>query len=454
MIVKKPYINDNNYKYKIVKNLFNQIVIVVFAGLFSCSSDSEQGSVNTIDPIDPPENYPNILLIIADDMGKDATFGFDEGVLKPQTPNINAIKNNGVNFQNFWSYPTCSPTRASIITGKYGYRTGVKWAGDILSNSETSLQQYIDNQTNGRYKTAVVGKWHLSGNTANFNPLSFGLDYYAGLLGGGVQNYFQWNLTTNGSTNSRSGYTSKVFTDLAIDWVEAQNAPWFLWLAFNAPHTPFHRPPAIMHNQGDLPNYSEGMDPMPYYLAAIEAMDFQIGRFLNGLSQQERDNTVIIFMGDNGTPNQVGQSPYANNAVKGSLYQGGINVPLFVSGQGVQRTADDFNLINSTDLFSTIAQLAGVSVAEIHDSKSFKHLLTDEGNHREFQFSEMNAPNANKWAITNGTYKLIQGENGLEELYNLESDPYETIDLIPAGLSQEAIAEKEALEAALFDIFN
>ena len=122
------------------------------------------------------------------------------------------------------------------------------------------------------------------------------------------------------------------------------------------------------------------MDPMPYYLAAIEAMDFQIGRFLNGLSQQERDNTVIIFMGDNGTPNQAGQSPYANNAVKGSLYQGGINVPLFVSGHGVQRIADDFNLINSTDLFSTIAQLTGVSASEIHDSKSFKHLLTADVN--------------------------------------------------------------------------
>ena len=123
-----------------------------------------------------------------------------------------------------------------------------------------------------------------------------------------------------------------------------------------------------MHNQGNLPNYAEGMDPMPYYLAAIEAMDFQIGRFLNGLPQQERANTIIIFMGDNGTPNQVAQSPYTNNTVKGSLYQGGINVPLLISGQGVQRTADDYNLINSTDLFSTIAQLAGVSAAEIHDS--------------------------------------------------------------------------------------
>ena len=199
---------------------------------------------------------------------------------------------------------------------------------NILVNSETSLQQYIDNQTNGRYKSAVVGKWHLSGNTANFNPLTFGLDYYAGILGGSVQNNFQWDLTTNGSTSSRSGYTSKVFTDLAIDWVEAQSSPWFLWLAFNAPHTPFHRPPAIMHNQGNLPNYSDGMDPMPYYLAAIEAMDFQIGRFLNGLSQQERDNTVIIFMGDNGTPNQAGQSPYANNAVKGTSLTRNASVPM------------------------------------------------------------------------------------------------------------------------------
>ena len=202
-----------------MKTLLNQILIFLLAGLFSCSSDSEQGAVNAVDPIDPPENFPNILLIIADDMGKDATFGFDQGILKPQTPNINAIKNTGVSFQNFWSYPTCSPTRATVITGKYGYRTGVKWAGDILVNSETSLQQYIDNQTNGRYKSAVVGKWHLSGNTANFNPLTFGLDYYAGILGGSVQNYFQWDLTTNGSTSSRSGYTSKVFTDLAIDLV-------------------------------------------------------------------------------------------------------------------------------------------------------------------------------------------------------------------------------------------
>ena len=272
--------------------------------------------------------------------------------------------------------------------------------------------------------------------------------------GGGLQNYFQWNLTNGQDTNPQSGYSSKIFTDLAMDWVGSQEKPWFLWLAYNAPHTPFHRPPNIMHSQGQLANYSDGMDPMPYYLAAIEAMDFQIGRILNALTQEERDNTIIFFMGDNGTPNEVGQSPYAGNAVKGSLYQGGINVPLFVSGNGVHRTGDDYNLLSSTDLFSTIAQLAGVGSTEIHDSKSFKDLLTNEDGQRAYQYSEMESPNASKWAISNGNYKLIVRANGTQELYDLVSDPYEYQNLIDQELSFEALTAKTALETELLVIRN
>ena len=433
---------------------YSTFLLFMALSLVGCSSDSDNSSNNSFDPIVTPESYPNILLIIADDMGKDATFGFSEGILKPQTPHINSIKNSGITFQNFWSYPTCSPTRASIITGKYGYRTGVKWAGDVLPNTETSLQQYIKEETGSRYSSAVIGKWHLSGNSGSFDPSAFGIDSYAGLLGGGLQNYFQWNLTNDQGTNPQSGYSSKIFTDLAMDWVGAQEQPWFLWLAYNAPHTPFHSPPSIMHNQGELANYSDGMDPMPYYLAAIEAMDFQIGRLLNGLTQEERDNTIILFMGDNGTPNEVGQSPYAGNAVKGSLYQGGINVPLFVSGKGVQRTGNDYNLLTSTDLFSTIAQLAGGSSTEIHDSKSFKELLTINDGQRAFQYSEMESPNASKWAISNGDYKLIVRANGAQELYDLLSDPYESENLIGAALSLEGIDAKTALEAELHVIRN
>ena len=452
-MTKKLYIKKQMLLKKII-HTYRAFLLLMALSLIACSSDSGGYSDNSVDPIIAPESYPNILLIIADDMGRDATFGFSEGSLKPITPHINSIKNSGITFQNFWSYPTCSPTRASIITGKYGYRTGVKWAGDVLPSTERSLQKYIKEETGSRYNSAVIGKWHLSGNNSSLDRSAFGIDYYAGLMGGGLQNYFQWNLTNDLGTNLQSGYSSKIFTDLAMDWVGAQDQPWFLWLAYNAPHTPFHKPPSIMHNQGELTNYSEGMDPMPYYLAAIEAMDFQIGRLLNGLTQEERDNTIILFMGDNGTPNEVGQSPYAGNAVKGSLYQGGINVPLFVSGKGVQRTGNDYNLLTSTDLFSTIAQLAGVDSDEIHDSKSFMNLLTADDGQRAFQYSEMESPNASKWAISNGDYKLIVRANGAQELYDLVSDPYESENLIGAALSLEAIDAKTALEAELHVIRN
>ena len=452
-MTKKQYIKKQMLLKKII-HTYRAFLLLMALSLIACSSDSGGYSDNSVDPIIAPESYPNILLIIADDMGRDATFGFSEGSLKPITPHINSIKNSGITFQNFWSYPTCSPTRASIITGKYGYRTGVKWAGDVLPSTERSLQKYIKEETGSRYNSAVIGKWHLSGNNSSLNRSAFGIDYYAGLMGGGLQNYFQWNLTNDQGTNLQSGYSSKIFTDLAMDWVGAQDQPWLLWLAYNAPHTPFHKPPSIMHNQGELTNYSEGMDPMPYYLAAIEAMDFQIGRLINGLTQEERDNTIILFMGDNGTPNEVGQSPYPDNAVKGSLYQGGINVPLFVSGKGVQRTGNDYNLLTSTDLFSTIAQLAGVDSDEIHDSKSFMNLLTADDGQRAFQYSEMESPNASKWAISNGDYKLIVRANGAQELYDLVSDPYESENLIGAALSLEAIDAKTALEAELHVIRN
>ena len=177
------------------------------------SSDNET-------PIEPSANTskPNILLIIADDMSKDATSGFSEGVIKPNTPHINSIKNTGITFNNFWVYPTCSPTRASIITGKYGFRTNVNWAGDILSASETILQSYINQQTNNAYNTSLVGKWHLSGSGNNIsNPETLGIDYYAGLYGGGVQSYDLWQLAEDGEITTQTQYISEKFTDLAIE---------------------------------------------------------------------------------------------------------------------------------------------------------------------------------------------------------------------------------------------
>ena len=415
--------------------------------LSSCKSDDEV----------TPDSQPNILLIIADDMGKDATDGYAEGSIKPNTPNLNDIRDKGLKFNNFWAYPTCSPTRASIMTGKYGYRTGVKYANDVLSSTEKTLQSYVNENTNNAYSTAVIGKWHLSGlnPNENVNPESFGIDHYAGVTGGAVQDYYNWQLITeDGSSTLQTEYTTEVFTDLSIDWINAQAKPWFLWLAYNAPHTPFHAPPSEMHSQGNLPEYAVNQPARPYYMAAIEAMDYQIGRLMDSIPTETLDNTIIIFIGDNGTPIQVVQSPYSFMSAKGSLHQGGVNVPMFISGKGINRMGEDNSLVSSVDLFSTIAQLAGVDSTSIHDSKSFKSLFDNAAVHRNFQYSESDNGINDSWAISDGVFKLIVMANGNEELYNLNDDPYENFNLLNGTLTAAEENAKTALEAELSVIRN
>lgn len=419
------------------------LIIFTVLALFSCSKEDNNSNVSN-----STESSPNILLIIADDLGKDAISGFSEGIIKPNTPNIDNIRNSGLSFTNFWTNATCTPTRSSIITGKYGYHSGVKAIGDVLNSSETVIQKYINNHTNDAYASAIVGKWHLSGNNTSVNPESFGIDYYAGLIIGAVTDYYEWKFTEDGITSIQTSYATEKFTDLAIDWVNNQNKPWFLWLAYNAPHTPFHVPPSNMHSQGNLPEYTTGMNVMPYYMAAIEAMDFQIGRLLDNIPIEERENTIIIFIGDNGTPNQAAQAPYSSNTVKGTLYQGGINMPMFVSGKGVFRTGTDDSLINSTDLFATISEIAGISVNQINDSKSFKSLFTQNSTIRNYQYSETE----DIWVISNGNYKLFESVNGTEEFYDLINDPYEQNNLLNGALTTNEMSAKTELETEILNI--
>ena len=218
-----------------MKRIKSVLLLFIVLVTFSCSKKTDDGEISTGMS---NTGSPNILFIIADDLGKDAINGFSEGTIKPNTPNIDIIRNNGISFSNFWANPTCTPTRASIITGKYGYRTGVKSVSDELSISEITLQEYISTQTNDEYASAIVGKWHLSGNNSTINPETFGIDYYAGLIRGAVNDYYQWPLSENGTRSQNTEYITEAFTDLSIDWINQQSKPWFMWLAYTAPHTP------------------------------------------------------------------------------------------------------------------------------------------------------------------------------------------------------------------------
>lgn len=434
-----------------------KIIIFILISLLYISCGNDDTVVSETPGTTPNTNSskPNILLIIADDMGLDATPGFEVGTVKPNMPNLQNMINSGVRFTNLWSNPTCTPTRSSILTGKYGFRTNVLNVGDVLSTSETSLQQFLS-ANSPEYSNAVIGKWHLSSSASH--PTAMGIDYYAGLLSGGVQSYWNWNLTENQQTANSTEYTTTKFTDLAIDWVSNQTDPWFLWVAYNAPHTPFHLPPNDLHTQGNLPSDQASIDanPLPYYLAMLEAMDSEMGRLLNSMSTEERENTIVIFIGDNGTPNEVVQQ-YVSQRAKGSVYQGGVNVPMIVSGKNVSRVnAIEDALINTTDLFATIADISGTGTTEINDSKSFKELLTTtNAETREYAYTEISRDNGSDYTIRNATHKYILFSDGDEALYNLSVNPFENPNLLSANqlpLSTSDSAIKDELINRLNEI--
>ena len=402
-------------------------VFILFIFLASCKSEID---ITEEDRNQNSGAKNNVLLIIADDMGLDSTVGYNIGNQKPNMPNLEKLINSGLKFNNVWANPVCSPTRSTIITGKYGYRTSVLTVDNYLSTSETSLFKYL--KENSDYNSALIGKWHLSGKPPDHNhPSNMGIDYYAGIIGGGIQNYNSWSFSKNGNSSQSTEYSTTKLTNEAIEWINNQDSSWFLWLAYNAPHTPFHIPPQNLHSQGQLDPNSSSIDanPLPYYLAMIESIDTEMGRLTESINEEVLNNTTIIFIGDNGTPNQVAQQ-FNSRRVKGTLYKGGINVPMIISGNQVSRKNEEENaLINTTDLFTTISELCGINNLNMNDSKSFKKLLNNsfDSSSREYVYSEIGNEN---YTIRNSTHKYIRFEDGSEALYNLSINEFENPNLL------------------------
>jgi arylsulfatase B len=410
---------------------------------------------DSTEPATEPASHPNILLVIADDLGLDALDLYGLTSEPAVTPVLDELAQQGITYLNAWSAPTCTPTRATILTGRYGFRTGVMAVGQGISLDEVSLQSLISKNVidaNGEavYANAVIGKWHLSSNDNGEadNPNLMGVDYYSGLLEGTAEAYDNWLSTTNGEQTQSSDYITTELTDRAMTWLDEQTKPWFLWLAYTAPHTPIHLPPSYMHTR-DLSGTQADIEANPrgYFLAMVESLDYELGRLLDSLSEAERENTLIIFLGDNGTARRVIDTNfYANFQSKDTLYQGGIAVPLIVAGQGVERVGvTDGALIQTTDLFSTIATVAGVppeALANIDGVDFSKSFGSEDFSARSYLFSEYLDEVGHAWTVRNSTHKLIQQTDGSQLLFDLQNDPREKDNL--AG--QEASLEiQEAL---------
>lgn len=384
---------------------------------------------------------PNILLIIADDLGLDPTPGYLPGPTKAAMPHLESLMASGLTFDNVWANPLCSPTRATVISGKYGVSTNVLNVQELstLALSETTIFEYLQ-QSNSGYDASVIGKWHLGGEAPTLtDPNDQGVPHYTGLLSGGVQSYFNWMQTTDGVQAMNGSYITQVLTDSALAWINTRTEPWFCWLAYTAPHAPLHRPPLFMHTQGPLSTDPDSISahPLPYFMAMIESLDFQLGRLLDSIPPEVLSNTVIIFIGDNGTDGPVIQAPYTTERAKGSLYEGGVRVPLVITGPGITRHNErEAALVNSTDLFATIVELTGHALPQYEQSKSLVPLFTEPGiAHRACLRTEVDGQMNGGYAFREARYKVIVKTNGNQEFYDLEADPYEMNDLLLGTLT-------------------
>jgi arylsulfatase A-like enzyme len=249
----------------------------------------------------------------------------------------------------------------------------------------------------------------------------------------------------------------------ARDFIDLQKGSWFVWLALNAPHSPFHVPPLDLHSYDYLDGQPLPMRPIGHYQAMIEAMDTELGRLLDGLPKNVLDDTWIVFLGDNGTPRAVVQDPVSPAHSKDTLYQGGVHVPLFIAGPGIVQGGRRIDaLVHTVDLFSTILDLAGVDKAKAIpsnskiDSISLKPYLDNPNQTplRAWVFTELfgstSMVDENGQAIRDDAFKLIRYDDGHSALYDLRTDPQESADLIAAGpLSAEATTHKQSLDGAL-----
>ncbi len=377
---------------------------------------------------------PNVLLVIADDFGIDASPCYTVGKNKPKMPNLERLCANGVVFDNAWVNPTCTPTRATVLTGKYGFRTQVGSVGDVLNETQPTIFDALNQQ--GVYSSAVIGKWHVAARNDSTHPAKMGVPYYAGFLEGSLMNYYSFPLVNNGTVSTVERYATTVFTDLAVNWVKQQKQPWFLWLAYTAPHSPFHLPPKnLISNQSLTGSVADIRgNPQAYYFAAAEALDAEMGRLLESIDQK---NTMVIFMGDNGTPAQVTQITTDRTRAKGSVYQGGVAVPLIISGAGQANTRAS-GLVNGVDVTATIANITGAKLSN-SDGQNLQPALQGKSLTRAYAYTEVFKTAANTvqqegaiieaQAIRDAQYKLIRFADAREEFYDVQADPFEAKNL-------------------------
>ncbi len=397
-----------------------------------------------------PES-PNLLVIMVDDMGY-ADVGFN-GCTDIPTPNIDSIAAGGVKFTNgYVAYAVCGPSRAAFMTGRYGQRFGFERNPQYrpedpkmgIPLSETTIADALKKVG---YHNGVIGKWHL-GAHETLHPLNRGFDEFFGHLGGGHR-YLPEELTIKNSADAKgesesyrtwilrnrepvppTGYLTDTFSEEAVSFIERnRERPFFLYLAYNAPHGP------LQATQKYLDRFPTLEGKRKTYAAMVSAVDDGVGRVLQELQKHNlEENTMVVFLSDNGGPeSKNGSNNGPLRGDKGSIYEGGHRVPFAIrwTAKFPQAMVYDQPVI-SLDIFATIAALSGAPTDENRplDGVNLAPYLTGEIGGRPHEATYMRKFDSGSFMVRSGDFKLvIPGRDAEPQLFNLTVDIGETDDL-------------------------
>ncbi len=411
--------------------------------------------------------HPNVIIIMTDDQG----YG-DLGITgNPhiKTPVIDEFASTSIRFNNFYVSPVCAPTRSSLMTGRFSLRTGIRDTyngGATMAANEITIAEMLKQAD---YKTGIFGKWHLGDNYPS-RPNDQGFDESLIHLSGGMgqvgdittyfkrdSSYFDPVLWHNGQTEAYEGYCSDIFTEQALDFIEKnRHSPFFCYLSFNAPHTPLQVPDKYYQRYKDIdPSSGFENDNRPFVkmsekdkeaarkvYAMVTNIDDNIGKLLQKIEELNiADNTLIIFMTDNGPQ----QTRYVGGmrGRKGSVFRGGIRVPFYMRYPALFEGEKDIETTAAhIDILPTLSQICHVDLPNdrVIDGKSLLPLI--EGEHVDwvdrslfFYWTRRYPELYNNMALQKGSYKLVGNTDynaAIEdfELYNLETDPYEQNNVV------------------------
>lgn len=504
----------------------NLLVATLRCTALALSAAFAHTATNATDPDEclPPPGALNVLVLVLDDIGTDQLrmYANDPGpayscasaqVTTTPTPTLDVLRATGILFSRAYVNPLCSPTRGAILTGRYGLRTGVGSAIDrgttayTVPSTEQFLPELIRDGNTRNYARAAFGKWHLAEiNARDEHPAENGFERFDGTKGNLDDHYTYRKISAVGGSASGLATATSVNLSPGVDppsdttwaasvtrrdaaaWINAQTRPFFAYVCFNPPHAPFQVPPTKLVSKKTRSKlaalgYETGeraaavrADQSLVYQSQIEAVDREILELLAAIVFK-LPNTMIVVIGDNGTPSETVIDPLLAGRVKRSVYELGTRVPMIVSGPLAWWNAGQTcrNLVGAVDLYRTLANFTGISNATIdaavaatgkpNDSVSFYGSVLDPcgPGSRTFAYSELFGnvpppipPNVT-WlrAMTDGSYRYVRRRipNGtiFEELYDTTADPCSVTDLLlPPNVPTSAqLAAKAAMSAAM-----